>query len=347
MSDRLARGNPLLNTDAMLAKVVSATQDDGAELTTTQQDQIRGLQQTYKWGLAQVALIAKAVKAPEEQVRQFLTPPKPALHLVKPAPDIDSLICNIRAILQLADHDQATLTQRYIDVGRLLNDLKATCKHGQFEKLLTQSFPDRSLSTLHEYKTLATSFDAADDETKVQLAGDFKHGWKAVLEEIRNLKRRAKEPAAAVIIPGHLSERAHIIHGNCLDVLPTITEPHILITDPPYNQGVGYDGYDDCLPPDEYRNMLIKVFGGKACVIILYPEEIIHLLGGGALGKCQEVVAWVYPSNTGKQHRLVTWWNCRPDLSRLSQPYKNPTDRRIAKLIEQGLEARSYVTGGR
>src|SRR6266542_5558494 len=164
MSDRLARGNPLLNTDAMLAKVVSATQDDGAELTTTQQDQIRGLQQTYKWGLAQVALIAKAVKAPEEQVRQFLTPPKqpPDLHLVKPAPDIDSLIGNIRAILQLADHDHATLTQRYIDVGRLLNDLKATCKHGEFERLLTQSFPDRSLSTLHEYKTLATSFDAAD-----------------------------------------------------------------------------------------------------------------------------------------------------------------------------------------
>src|SRR6266498_116332 len=88
MSDRLARGDPLLNTDAMLAKVVSATQDDGAELTTTQQDQIRALQQTYKWGLAQVALIAKAVKASEEQVRQFLAkpkPPKPApLHIVKP-----------------------------------------------------------------------------------------------------------------------------------------------------------------------------------------------------------------------------------------------------------------------
>ena len=261
MSDRL--GKPLLNTDVMLAKVVSATQDDG--LTDLQKDQITALQQNYRWS---PEAIAKAIKVPQEQVAQFLAPTKqphkPAPHIVKPAPDIDSLIGNIRAILQLADHDQATLTQRYIDVGRLLNDLKATCKHGEFERLLTQSFPDRSLSTLHEYKTLATSFDAADDGTKVQLAGDFKHGWKAVLEEIRNLKRRAKKPADPATIPGHLSERARIIHGNCLDVLPTITEPHILITDPPYNQGVGYDGYDDCLPPDEYRNMLISVGSGPS-----------------------------------------------------------------------------------
>ncbi len=104
MSDRL--GKPLLNTDVMLAKVVSATQDDG--LTDLQKDQITALQQNYRWS---PEAIAKAIKVPQEQVAQFLAPTKqphkPAPHIVKPAPDIDSLIGNIRAILQLADHDQA------------------------------------------------------------------------------------------------------------------------------------------------------------------------------------------------------------------------------------------------
>jgi hypothetical protein len=310
--------------------------DDNGGLSDLQKDQITGLVQKFKWGSAQVADIARAVKASEEEdVRRFLAPPQ------KPTLDVGALIDKVRNILQTADYDQVSLTHRYMDAGRHLHELKAICQHGEFEKLLALSFPDRSLSTLHEYMALAKGFDAADDPAKVQLAGLFKHGWKAVLEEIRRLKRRPKKPAP-LIIPARLQERMQIIHGNCLDILPTITEPHILISDPPYNQGIGYDGYDDALPPDEYRNMLIKVFGGKKAVIIMYPEEIINLLGGGALRECLEVVAWVYPSNTTKQHRLVTWWNCKPDLTRLGQPYRNPNDKRIVKLIEEGCEARSY-----
>jgi DNA modification methylase len=131
-----------------------------------------------------------------------------------------------------------------------------------------------------------------------------------------------------------------IICGNCLEFLPTIPEPYFLISDPPYNQGHHYDGYGDALDTDEYRNLLLRTFQGKQAVIILYPEETIGLLS--ALGTPQEVVSWVYPSNTRKQHRLITWWNCKPDFSRLGQEYRNPTDKRVAELIDIGQQARLY-----
>lgn len=80
----------------------------------------------------------------------------------------------------------------------------------------------------------------------------------------------------------------------------------------------------------------------KKSVIIHYPEETINLMGGGNMGEVKQCVSWVYPSNTGKQSRLITWWNCKPDLRKIPQPYKNPTDKRIAKRIADGKSARAY-----
>lgn len=63
---------------------------------------------------------------------------------------------------------------------------------------------------------------------------------------------------------------------------------------------------------------------------------------GGGIGECLDCVSWVYPSNTAKQHRLITWWNCKPDMRKIPQPYKNPTDKRIKERIAQGKMARGY-----
>src|SRR5208282_3017309 len=65
-------------------------------------------------------------------------------------------------------------------------------------------------------------------------------------------------------------------------------------------------------------------------------------LMGGFLGVAEQVVSWVYPSNTAKQHRLITWFNCKPDMRRVTQPYKNPTDKRIAKRIAEGKACKLY-----
>ncbi len=133
-----------------------------------------------------------------------------------------------------------------------------------------------------------------------------------------------------------------IICGDCLEVVDNIPSEAFLISDPPYNQCYHYDNYEDNLDEQDYRDLLFNVFGGRKSVIIHYPEETINILATLDLGKCEDVVSWVYPSNTAKQHRLITWWNCKPDMDKIPQKYKNLTDKRIIKRIEDGKMARGY-----
>jgi DNA modification methylase len=108
----------------------------------------------------------------------------------------------------------------------------------------------------------------------------------------------------------------------------------LVITDPPYNQGYSYNQYRDKLNEQEYIDLLSKI--PLPCVIIHYPEESINLLSKAFNTKCEEVVSWIYNSNTGKQSRLITWWGCKPDFRKVRQPYKNLNDKRIQKRISEG-----------
>ena len=110
--------------------------------------------------------------------------------------------------------------------------------------------------------------------------------------------------------------------------------PGLTITDPPYNQGYHYHGYKDRISEDEYFFLLSKI--PTPCVIIHYPEETINILPKAISAKCEQVVCWVYNSNTGKQSRLISWWGCKPDFRKVRQPYKNPNDKRIKKRIAEG-----------
>jgi DNA modification methylase len=108
----------------------------------------------------------------------------------------------------------------------------------------------------------------------------------------------------------------------------------LVITDPPYNQGYKYNDYKDRLSEEEYIELLSKI--PTPCVIIHYPEETINILPKALKGKCEQVVCWVYNSNTGKQSRLISWWGCKPDFRKVRQPYKNLNDKRIQKRISEG-----------
>ena len=114
-----------------------------------------------------------------------------------------------------------------------------------------------------------------------------------------------------------------------------------VISDPPYNQNYHYATFSDRITHQEYTNLMRDAFAERKSVVIQYPEAIINLFGH-LLGEVKEVVSWVYPSNTGKQSRLIGWWNCKPDFRAVGQPYKNPTDKRIAERIAQGKQARLY-----
>lgn len=133
-----------------------------------------------------------------------------------------------------------------------------------------------------------------------------------------------------------------VLQGDARQLIKDVPMDAFIISDPPYNQAYHYATYTDKLTSGEYQNLLRTIFEDRKAVIIHYPEEVINILGGGTFGRVEQVVSWVYNSNTAKQHRLVTWWNCQPDLKKIPQPYKNPTDKRIAKRIAEGKTCRAY-----
>jgi DNA modification methylase len=132
-----------------------------------------------------------------------------------------------------------------------------------------------------------------------------------------------------------------VINDDFRNHLAMFTQDAFVISDPPYNQGYHYSEYSDDMAIDDYADMLSHAFKDQKAVVIHYPEETINILGK-ILDNCQQVVSWVYNSNTAKQSRLVSWWNCKPDMNKVGQDYKNPTDKRIAKRIADGKRARLY-----
>jgi len=108
----------------------------------------------------------------------------------------------------------------------------------------------------------------------------------------------------------------------------------LIITDPPYNQGYSYNQYRDRMSEKDYIELLSHI--RTPCVIIHYPEETINLLPKALNVKCEQIVCWVYNSNTGKQSRLISWWGCKPDFRKVRQEYKNLKDKRIQKRISEG-----------
>ena len=134
-----------------------------------------------------------------------------------------------------------------------------------------------------------------------------------------------------------------IIHDDFRNHLGLFTKEIFVISDPPYNQKYHYSHYSDNLKLEEYGSMLKHAFSGRQSIIIHYPEPTVNIVSKVMDEDwCEESVAWIYNSNTAKQHRLVTWWNCKPDMKRIGQPYKNPTDKRIAKRIADGKQAKLY-----
>ena len=129
-----------------------------------------------------------------------------------------------------------------------------------------------------------------------------------------------------------------IFHGDCREVLPTLIG--VVITDPPYNVGYHYAGGGDNRPDGDYRSLLGASLRAPS-VVVCYPEiafkvsSIIDVLPS----RC---AAWVYPANTPRNWRIVAWFGIDGNPEEVKQPYRNPTDRRIATRIANGEMARGY-----
>ena len=127
--------------------------------------------------------------------------------------------------------------------------------------------------------------------------------------------------------------------GDCLEILPTINmENAVIVTDPPFNVGYHYATYKDKMEDEKYFELLKRVFSysNNRFVCIHYSETLYRLAVEIGVAP-QKVVSWVYNSNTAKQHRDIAFWGIKPDFRKVTQPYKNPTDKRIKERIARGI----------
>lgn len=130
-----------------------------------------------------------------------------------------------------------------------------------------------------------------------------------------------------------------IYHGDFREVMPALDlEPDATaITDPPYNVGYHYATYTDRMDTDEYLALFTRETIGERAVLLHYPEDLFHIAAarGQAPEKC---AAWVYNAHTPRKWRMVAWFGCKPDFTKMRQPYKNVTDKRIQRKMAEGAE---------
>ncbi len=129
----------------------------------------------------------------------------------------------------------------------------------------------------------------------------------------------------------------------------------LFLTDPPYNLGFDYGPeVDDRKPEEEYHQMMEDVlnccFEAAAddahLFMIHYPQDIAKMWNRiTKKWSFHQWITWAYPANFGHSNRkwtnasrTVLWMvKGKPDFhkGRVVQPYRNPTDKRIKKLIKE------------
>ena len=154
----------------------------------------------------------------------------------------------------------------------------------------------------------------------------------------------------------HIGDSSEILR----EINPKCGKPTLFLTDPPYNIGHKYGNVSDRLKKSDYHEMIRKVMKSSFEVaadsahffMIHYPESIAEMwpiLTSETGWKFKQWLTWVYPSNIGMSNR--TWTRASRTIlwlvkdeggdpkfypNRIIRPYRNPWDKRVAKLIESG-----------
>ena len=80
----------------------------------------------------------------------------------------------------------------------------------------------------------------------------------------------------------------NLYNGDCRDIIPKLDPVNLVITSPPYNVGIPYDGYDDLVHPELYYDFIRDVFSkiyyilpddGRLAINI--PYEVNYKKSGG------------------------------------------------------------------
>ena len=129
-----------------------------------------------------------------------------------------------------------------------------------------------------------------------------------------------------------------IVNGDCTLLIDKyINKNTIIVTDPPFNIGYHYKGYNDNKDDIEYLSIISNILKKAPTVLVHYPEDIVKISVYTNIVP-NRIISWVYNSNTRRQHRDIAFYGIDPDFSKVKQPYKNPNDKRIQKLIANGSQ---------
>lgn len=170
-------------------------------------------------------------------------------------------------------------------------------------------------------------------------------------------------PAAGTIQLFYQDAQATIYNGDCTLLLPTLPDESVdlVLTDPPYNVGYSYDAFKDELPDDEYLSWQLSIIEevarlmkrGASLLYLHYPEFAARMYWA-VPEVCdlqqEEWITWVYNTHTSgnplrKASRAWIWLSKEtPKMNKdaLAGEYRNPDDKRVKKLIEQGKRPTGY-----
>ena len=138
--------------------------------------------------------------------------------------------------------------------------------------------------------------------------------------------------------PYFQSDFITVYHGDFRDFLGVLPANGIVITDPPYNIGFGgYDLHNDNMLDEDYIEMMSYLTEFRRAVVIQYPEETARYIVP-ACGPARHYSSWNYNAQIPRRFRLISWYGCEPDYSRVKQPYKNMSDKRIKFRMENGSD---------
>jgi len=152
-----------------------------------------------------------------------------------------------------------------------------------------------------------------------------------------------------------------IFNTNCY-TYNTTEKFNLILTDPPYNINYNYNSYKDNLEWSDYYNQqinyLLKLYDSlldNGNLLYLNYPETNSVIWTHLIKKYNPVkqIFWIYhshsPSGKTPLRRGTRSWlwlsktsNYYCDTSYLKGEYRNPTDRRVKKLIEKGKKPIDY-----
>ncbi len=149
-----------------------------------------------------------------------------------------------------------------------------------------------------------------------------------------------------------------IHQGDCLGYMKALPDEcvDLIIADPPFNIGKKYDSYGDDLKHDDYLQWCYKWINEGIRILkphgsfylFNYPENNAYLkVYLDKKMRFRRWLTWHYHTNTGHskknytrtQHSVLFYTKNDEYIFNkedVAQPYKNPKDKRIQKLIAQG-----------